>query len=224
VVVKYSLTFIVLAMVLAVDAVMLAGPFWVLLWPALCFLLVGTAYAGLGPRLFGKRSDGRMNFWAVILLLPYLLITWGTWHLLRLLSREDCWNEIAPGLFMGRRGYPSELPAGITLVVDLTCEFPEPRGICEGREYLCLPILDASSPDETALRGLIERIAAWSGTVYVHCAQGHGRSGLVMAAVLLARNLAPDAAEAVQQIKRVRPKVRLTKAQRELLLRLQEPR
>jgi protein-tyrosine phosphatase len=142
------------------------------------------------------------------------------WHLVRLFSREACWNEIAPGLFLGRRAFPRELPSGVTLIVDLTGEFPAPRGARKGRDYLCFPILDAASPDEAGLRALIEQVAAWQGVVYIHCAQGHGRSALVMAGVLLRRGLARDAAEAIQRLKTARPGIRIKRPQRELLGRL----
>ena len=217
---KYAFVFSLLALVLVADAVLLQGVGWVLLWPAGSFLLVAGAHAGLGPGVLGKQSDGRVTLWAVMLLFPYLLLTWGLWHMLRLLSREDCWNEVAPGLFLGRRAFPHELPNGVTLVVDVTSEFPAPRGIRNGREYICLPILDAESPDETGLRTLIERVAAWPDPVYVHCAQGHGRSALVMAGVLLLRGVARDPAEALQQLRTVRPGVWLKKSQRQLLSRL----
>ncbi len=61
-----------------------------LAWPAASLLLVGAAYAGLGPRVLGKRPDGRLAWWAVLLLGPFLLLTWLVWHGQRLLSREDC--------------------------------------------------------------------------------------------------------------------------------------
>jgi protein-tyrosine phosphatase len=161
-----------------------------------------------------------MAWWAVLLLLPYLLLTWASWHMQRLLSREPCCNEVAPGLWIGRRVFAKELPSEVSLIVDLTVEFAEPRGVRAGRSYVCLPILDALVPAERPLRELVERIAAWPGTVYIHCALGHGRSALVAAAVLLKRQLAADAQRAEALIRQVRPTVRLTPSQRRLLERI----
>jgi protein-tyrosine phosphatase len=216
---KYAIIFGLLGAMLTAEAILLGDVGWLLLWPGVSFLLVGAAYAGLGPRVFGKRPDGRMAGWDVLLLLPFLLLTWGVWHLWRLLSREPCWNEVRPRLSIGRRTLPHEMPPGVDMVVDLTAEFPEPRGVRQGREYVCLPILDNTAPDESSLRRLVERVVAWPGVVLVHCANGHRRSGLVVAAVLLARGEAADAAEAIKIVKAARPGVRLKKAQRELLQR-----
>src|SRR5215472_6333827 len=96
---RYAVTFGLLSALLVLYAVLFQGLCWLLLWPAVSFGWVALAYAGLGPRLFGKRPDGRMAWWAVLLLLPYLLLAWGLWHLHRLLSKEDAWNEVAPGLY-----------------------------------------------------------------------------------------------------------------------------
>lgn len=190
-----------------------------LAWPAASLLLVGAAYAGLGPRVLGKRPDGRLAWWAVLLLGPFLLLTWLVWHGQRLLSREDCGHEVAPGLWLGRRAFGRELPRGVSLVVDVTAEFPAPV-FPAGVSYLCVPILDGSAPPERVLRDLVAKADAWPGPVYIHCAQGHGRSALVMAAVLLARGLAPDAPGAEALLRRARPAVGLKRAQRRLLERL----
>jgi protein-tyrosine phosphatase len=214
---KYAVVFAVFGLYLAVIGFALGYWGWALLWPALSFVIVAAAYAGLGPTVFGKRPDGRLAGWAVALLLPYLVLTWALWRWLRRLGKEPCCHEVAPGLWLGRRPLPDEVPAGVDLVVDLTAEFPEPRGVCDGRTYLCLPTLDTLAPDERAFGELVRRVAGWPGTVYVHCASGHGRSATVAAAVLIARGLAGDVNEAEAMLRRARPGVRLKKAQRELL-------
>ena len=214
---RYAVTFTLLSGLLVVHAVWHRGLCWLLLWPALSFAWVALAYAGLGPSLFGKRPDGRMAWWAVLLLLPYLLLTWGIWHLHRLLSKEDAWNEIALGIYLGRRVFVGQLPPDVTLVVDLTAEFPEPRRVVEGRRYICLPTLDAHVPNLAAFRDLISDVADWPGRVYVHCAMGHGRSALLAAAVLLVRGLAGDVREAETLVRKARPRARLRRPQRALL-------
>src|SRR5919204_3009915 len=211
---KYAIVFLLLGLYLLALGVIVGGWALLLIWPGVSFALLGAAYAGLGPRVYGKGEDGRMAWWSVLLLLPYLLLTWAVWHVQRLLSREDRCNEVAPGLWLGRRAFARELPPGVDLVVDLTTEFPAPRGVRTGRTYLCLPTLDAVAPDEKALRGLTARVAAWPGVVYVHCALGHGRSATAVAAVLLARGLAADVKQAEAMLRQARPRVRLNAPQR----------
>src|SRR5919202_869647 len=130
---KYTVVFGILGIYVGVTAFLVQGLGWLLLWPGFSFLLLASAYAGLGPRVYGKRADGRMAWWAVLLLLPYLLLTWAAWHLQRALGREGCCHEVAPGLWLGRRAFVRELPPGVNLVVDLTAEFPAARGITQGR-------------------------------------------------------------------------------------------
>ena len=52
-----------------------------------------------------------------------------------------------------------------------------------------------------------------AGSVFVHCANGHGRSAAFAAALLLRRGLARDVAEAMGIIRRARPACRLNPVQ-----------
>lgn len=184
-----------------------------LLWSGLNFCAIAVAYAGQKPRVFGKREDGNLAWGPCVLLLPYLLLTWLPWYCQTRFSRGVVCNEIAPGLWLGRRAAAKELPPGVTLVVDLTSEFGEPRAVRTDREYLCLPTLDNAVPDPTALEDAIRRVAAWHGAVYIHCALGHGRSTLVAAAVLVARGLAAGPEEVFVRVKSARPGLSLNRNQ-----------
>jgi protein-tyrosine phosphatase len=217
---KYVVVFSLFAAYLVAIAAYLGGWAWLLVWPALSFFVVAAGYLGLGPGIFGKRDDGRRAWWAVVILLPYLALTWIAWHLQRGASREPCCHEIAPGLWLGRRPLRHELPADVALVVDLTAEFTPARGVCLGRAYLALPTLDGSAPAEVHLRNIVARLTDLSGPVYVHCAAGHGRSALVVASLLLARGLAANPRQAEAMLRAIRPGVRLTPGQRRLLQRL----
>jgi protein-tyrosine phosphatase len=152
----------------------------------------------------------------VLVLLPYLQLTWLVWHVQRLLNREPCCNEISPGVWLGRRPLAADLPPGVDFIVDVTAEF-RVRGIARDRSYLCLPTLDTYAPGETMLCEAVSRIVGWPGQVYIHCALGHGRSAAVAAAVLLARGLAQDVADAEHMLRQIRPAVRLKPVQRSLL-------
>src|SRR3569623_1658332 len=64
-------------------------------------------------------------------------------------------------------------------------------------------------------------VAALDGPRYVHCAQGHGRSAALVAAVLIARGLAADVDAAERQMTHARPRVGLKPVQRALVRRLE---
>jgi protein-tyrosine phosphatase len=216
----YAAVFVLLSGYFVVVAFLVGAWGWLLLWPAVSFLVLAAAYAVLGPCVFGKRPDGRLAWWSLLVLLPVLLLLWGLWRLVRLFSREPVCTEVAPGLWLGRRAFVRELPPGVLLVVDLTAEFPAPSGIRSGRDYLALPTLDGIAPDEDSFRAALARVAACPGPVYIHCAQGHGRSALLAAAVLLRRGLAGDVRQAEAMLRQARPGVRLKPGQRRLLLRV----
>jgi protein-tyrosine phosphatase len=152
----------------------------------------------------------------MLLLAPYFLTTWVVWQLQRIGS-EDAMNEVAPGLWVGRRPYAHELPPGTRLVVDLTAEFPVHSGIREGTPFVCLPTLDGTAPSTSGLDPVLERIDDEDGPVYVHCAAGHGRSATVVAAMLIRRGLARDVDQARRLLREKRPGIRLNRAQRALL-------
>ena len=156
----------------------------------------------------------------VVVLFPYFLYAWTIWHLSRLLRSEDCYNEICPGLYVGRRAFASELPKDVRAVADLTAEFAEPREVRDGRRYLCLPTLDASVPPETEFREFVQAILSESGPTYLHCAEGHGRSGMVAAALLVSKGRATDLEDAVAQLREARPGIRLNQRQAALVARV----
>jgi protein-tyrosine phosphatase len=211
---KFVLVFLLLSSICLVEASLLGGWAWLLVWPGCAYLGVGLAYAGLGPRLLGKRADGSLAPWAVLFFLPYLLPTWVLWNVLRLCTSEPACQQIAPGLWLSRRLAPAEVPATATLIVDLTAEFFEPRMIRKRLMYLAHPTLDGHVPSAEDLRCLVQRITSAPGEVLVHCASGHGRAPMVMACVLIAKGIARDLEEAERIIKSIRPRIGLSRAQR----------
>ena len=184
---------------------------WLLIWSALSFGSVALGYACLGTRVFGKGHDGRISLPLKILNFPYLVYTWLVWHLCRLVSREPAFNVIDDDLVIGRRLLAGEALDEFVHYVDLTAEFEEPTPIRKRAGYRCFPILDASVPSYAALRGVVEETS--SGRAFVHCAQGHGRTGLFALALLLRRGSVHSVDEGVSILKRLRPAVRLNKEQ-----------
>lgn len=208
------LSFIVFGVLLSWLAFERKGLYWPLLWPAADCAAVGAAYFRKnGARVFGKHPDGSRSVPIILAMLPFLAVIWVVWRAQVLLSPEDCSNEPVPGLFIGRRPLPGEHATELSLVVDLTSEFPKPDYHPPGVEYACLPTLDAFVPEAEAFHALIEKAAA-SKRVLVHCANGHGRSAAFTAALLVRRGLAKDIDAAMALICAVRPACRLNPAQR----------
>ena len=138
-----------------------------------------------------------------------------TWHFLRKTSSEAPFAELATGIFIGRRLLPTEYPP-ITTLVDLTAEFDEhvPNGV----SLLALPILDGAPAEPSTLREMAKKIEASAMPIYIHCAQGHGRTSMVAAAVLLELRVAPNVPSALSMISKVRPGAKPNKAQRLALM------
>ncbi len=198
---KYAIVFWCVTAGCLYKAVMLGGWALILLWPGLSFLLAGTAYAGVGPRIFGKRSDGSLGLLSTAALLPYLLYTWSLWHIWRLCTREAPYHELYDGLKIGRRLLPHELPDGVGEVFDLTSEFPEPVLIRGKVSYRCYPTLDARPLGPADLRHAAQQVLKATDGVYIHCANGHGRTGTLAAAVLLVGGRCETVEDAVEYIR-----------------------
>jgi protein-tyrosine phosphatase len=198
---------------IGVLAVSYGGWYLILLWPALSLFIISLAYFRFGTVVFGKRTDGTMARSSFFVLLPYLLYLWFVWHVVRLLSREDCHHQLSINLTIGRRLLPSELPEYVDTVVDLTCEFSEPLLIRTSREYRSFPMLDGVAPSPQALVRIARQLAELNGHLYIHCAQGHGRTGLVAAALLLTRRSAGSPSAAIELIQSIRSQVRLARRQ-----------
>ena len=115
---------------------------------------------------------------------------------------------------------PRELPGEIDTVVDLTAEMWEAAEIRATHRYLARPILDGHVPDDTALVALVGEIEALAGSVYIHCAEGRGRTGMLAAALLIARGRAPDLSTALNLGRQRRPSLRLSASQAALVERV----
>src|SRR3954453_21934051 len=74
---RYAFIFLTLGVCFIALAIQRGGWAWLLLWPGISSTLVGAGYARIGAGVFGKRSDGRYALWAIVIHLPYLLITLG---------------------------------------------------------------------------------------------------------------------------------------------------
>lgn len=215
---RFGLFQVLLGAGLIGAAYVVSGPAWVVAWPALSVGVVGLGYLGVGARVFGKRDDGTIAPANLALLFPYHVVAWLRLRLDALRAREDAWNEVAPGLFLGRRlTSAEELPPATAAVIDMTAEFRATPGVRDRCVYRTLPTLDTGAPAYASFAELARWAAAHPGPVYVHCAAGHGRSAALAAAVLVLRGHASDAKEAEAQLQKARPLVWLHHAQRRLV-------
>lgn len=101
------------------------------------------------------------------------------------------------------------------MVLDLTSEFSEVRFLRSKSTYRSLPLLDNTAPSLEQLQDGVRWIAhhTQTGKVYVHCALGHSRSALFVAAFWLLEKKAVSATDAIDKLREIRKGVRLTKSQ-----------
>ncbi|MCB9687703.1 MAG: dual specificity protein phosphatase family protein [Alphaproteobacteria bacterium] len=193
-------------------------------WIALSFTLAAWGYASAGARVLGKRADGELPAWSFLIHGPFLLLGLVSMRLFHARGTEHPWDEVVPGLWLGRRPMRSDRAAfarlGAVAVVDLCAELPASRALQGTERYLALPVLDAEAPTAEQL----ERGVAWldaeiqRGPVYVHCALGHSRSATLIAAWrMLHAPVGIDEVEA--ELRAERDNVWFTPAQRTALQR-----
>lgn len=220
--VKYGILFLALGVLIAGSALQYGSWYLLLLWPAFNGVILAIAYLARVPQIFGKRSDGTMNPVSTIVLLPYLSCLWLIWHVLRLVQSENAFDNLNDRLVIGRRLLYSEMPPEVQNVIDLTCEFNELGSIVSKYNYVSFPILDASVPGLRDLRSLIQQVGSLKGKSFIHCAQGHGRTGLVSAAILLSHDPELTVDEVLEQIRAARPALRCNREQTVALNRLRD--
>ncbi|MCW1885693.1 protein-tyrosine phosphatase family protein [Luteolibacter flavescens] len=212
---KYAITFGFMSAAMAAAAFVYPSVGALLAWTSISFAGVSIAYAGAGARALGKGRDGRISSLHRIVLLPYLAFSWTVWHLCRILGREPSFNRIDDKLTVGRRLLSSEIPDGFEHYVDLTAEFEDPAIIRDHPSYRCLPILDAGIPSPQDLCRTIEAVS--EGSTYVHCAQGHGRTGVFALALLIHRGRITTTQEGLDVLKSMRPAINLNRTQQRFI-------
>jgi protein-tyrosine phosphatase len=190
---------------------------WAFVWSGVAWVAVGLGYAGLGPGIFGKRADGSLPLFNALFTLPFLLFAWLSWLVQTSLSGENIADEIVPGLWLARRCAKRNLPPSVRSIVDVTAEFPVDCAIRRDLSYACFPVLDTIAPPIATLEEIVSYIASVEESLLVHCALGHGRSALVVAAVLIDRHIVDTPDEAVQFVKARRPAIHLNRPQRRCL-------
>ncbi|MEO0514815.1 MAG: dual specificity protein phosphatase family protein [Planctomycetota bacterium] len=211
---KYGVVFIFIGVALAIYAFRYGWwglPLW---WLSLSFFFAGEAYLLNRPDFLGKGFGGIKEFLTKSLMLPYLIYVRGVWLLVRVFRQENAYAELDESLFIGRRLFAYELPEGIERVVDLTAEFAVHKQWLDKIELICLPTLDAMpfSDVEHAIQ-FYKTMATNPKPTYIHCAEGHGRTGTFTAGWLMFQGIHKTSQEALSAIQSVRPRVKLSSAQ-----------
>lgn len=235
---RFTLAFGLSGGVLAAVALQLAGQasgaWWLLVFVesylSICLLSLAAAY-GLREADVSVEDFLLQPAWSPfsrMILLPYVTLGAITLYMARWFDREGLLNLVAPGLFIGRLPFPFELErlraAGIDAVLNLCWEFPRLPGTDRehGIETAHVPILDGSPPSDRQFLEAThwgERWRAEGRCVLVHCAQGHGRTATITAAMLIRLGLAPDVEQALAMITAARPFARPSPQQKAALIR-----
>lgn len=191
------------------------APGAIVLYIGLVTLAVSVSMALGYTGLLGKRpSDGKLSAWRAVVFWPWHLLLWTSMLFQRGVLREEAMTEVHPGWWLA--GWPHEPEAfdQWPAVLDTTCELS--RRV-PAEHYLCLPTWDG-----TAVRAEdLERAATWlveqrqaGRAVLVHCAHGHSRSAMALAAGLVRAGLHPTWEEALEHLARQRRGVGLNRSQR----------
>nr|WP_320010734.1 diacylglycerol kinase family protein [uncultured Desulfobulbus sp.] len=221
---RFGLLYFVCALLALIIAFKVHGALLLVLmgWIAVSFLLVSLAYFSNMPKVFRKKSNGRIPLWAKVAFIPFLLTIhlYNRWA--RAFDKVPSIQKIDPRLYIGDR-----LTAGdaeiisqqqIKAVLDLTAEFEalDWELFSQDVAYLNIPILDHSIPHISD----VHRAVLWihnqqqhNGPVLVNCALGRGRSALVVAAFLLSLPEKRDIAEVLEKLRSIRQTVRLNRRQ-----------
>lgn len=207
---KYGILFLVLGGVWLAIAFFYGGLAWLLAWLGVSFGAVGIAYLQDSTAIFGKQASGTRHWFATLMLWPYLAFTHVVYRLQNAVSREPPWNDVNEKLTIGRRLNAAEYPSNVTHVCDLTAEFCDSLSVRRSFNYMPFPILDTGSIKPEDLLRLAHELRVEEGEqLLIHCANGHGRTGMVAAVWLMANGFAATVDEAVRMIQRARPQVKL---------------
>jgi len=191
------------ALLFAAAALLAGRTGWWLFWPAVVLAFVAANYACFGAAGFQKGMDGRISLAVRILLAPYQAAAWIN---SRIWTRnEAALAVVGDGVAIGRM--PSRRDsAAFASIVDLSAEMPAPHGHGGWHAH---PTLDLVAPPPSTLReaaATIERTRA-NGSVLVCCALGYSRSASAVAAWLLITGRAASIQDAVERVRRVRPRI-----------------
>ncbi len=208
----YAITLNILGGMLLYLSIQISNIFIMIIffWLGIDLILIALGYLLNNEKVFNKKENGKIYTINKIILLPYLLYTQIIWYLVIIFSKEDKFNQITEELIIGRR-LLKEIPKDVINYIDLTCEFDESKKIISKINYISIPILDGNTPNILLLEKGLDKLK--KGKTYVHCAQGHGRTGVLAIILLVKSNKCKTYSEAIKLIQENRKKLKLNKKQ-----------
>jgi len=206
---RFAMLYAGLSLALVLPVFWLPKLGWITLWPAVSTGLVASGYAYFGPAVY-RRRHGKLTWPARIVLAPVL---WGQWLSWKYYSRQSNMTDSVGGnVLIGRHMTNPEakqlIASGVTAVVDLCNAFSEPVEFAK-LNYLSLPVLDLTAPNEEYMAAAIEFIEEHrqNGQVLVHCKAGYSRSACIVAAWMLHCGKARSVDDAVRILRIARPQI-----------------
>ncbi|WP_269519434.1 diacylglycerol kinase family protein [Alteromonas sp. BMJM2] len=191
-------------------------------WTSFSLAAVSSAYIFNYPSLFRKRDDGSIPFYIRWIFVPFLFGSWLYNEYARRTDKVPPLQKVKDNLYLACRMSSQHVDLlnknDISAILDVTAEFDglDYTALREDYQYLNIPVLDHTSPTSEqlihAINWIDQQIAA-DRNVVVHCALGRGRSVLVVAAYLLAKDSSLTVEQAMQSINTIRETARLNKKQ-----------
>ena len=185
-------------------------------WISLNFFALSIIYFLNNPSLLGKKSDGSFNLICLIFFSPWFFFVNFVWKIVVFFSKEPIYSEILPNRFWaGRRFFYKELPKKVNQIIDLTSEFFKPFKFDKSINYICIPLLDGIEPD----KHFFEKLRSFydnnrNKNIYIHCAQGHGRTACAVAIYMRLINEESDIEKNLLHFQELRPSGKISNRQK----------
>ena len=192
--------FYLLGTIVCIGLACLGGGWLWCLWAAIALGLVAMAY-WRGVAIFQKRSNGKLTAGSTALCLPYLL--GARLNIVYWLQGKAKSAVVCDGVFVGSIVVSRQFDAVLDCCAELPCcELPSVY-----EQALMLDLVPPSINELCQAARKLDRLQAENAQVLVACALGYGRSVAVVLTWLLATGRAPNLEQAINTVKRVRPKM-----------------
>ena len=220
-IIKYYIAGALLAVLLAITSPYLIAKL-LFGWIALSMTLVSSAYIFQKPNVFRKKQNGSIPLYIRWIFVPFLfgVQLYNVWA--RKNDKVPAIQKVEENLFLACRLFSDDVldlqSRGVKAILDVTAEFGGLDWSAQNQDlaYLNVPVLDHQSPQQDelvhAIHWIHNQIDA-QRAVTVHCALGRGRSVLVVAAYLLAKNQDWSVEQALSAINDIRQTAALNSSQ-----------